>query len=206
MTSFRSCTVFTIQKQGWHHWQSLIRWEISAVVEIPDFDESAIALVRAKRLSRIENLSHGMMIHQKNPLRTGFEPAREYPIGFQVQRLNHSAIAADDSYRSQTPLKFKGHHQWRLVRDSDVMALTLIRPSRSDSRLSSSSLRRICSAEKPFLDNIPLKSRVNFFKSSLIFLVLLMLHVEEFAAGITWSVQLGVVKPITIDDQSIIWN
>ena len=34
------------------------------------------------------------MIHQKNPLRTGFEPAREYPIGFQVQRLNHSAIAA----------------------------------------------------------------------------------------------------------------
>ena len=30
----------------------------------------------------------------KLPLRTGFEPAREYPIGFQVQRLNHSAIAA----------------------------------------------------------------------------------------------------------------
>ena len=27
-------------------------------------------------------------------LRTGFEPAREYPIGFRVQRLNHSAIAA----------------------------------------------------------------------------------------------------------------
>ena len=30
----------------------------------------------------------------KNSLRTGFEPAREYPIGFRVQRLNHSAIAA----------------------------------------------------------------------------------------------------------------
>ena len=27
-------------------------------------------------------------------LRTGFEPVREDPIGFQVQRLNHSAIAA----------------------------------------------------------------------------------------------------------------
>ena len=30
----------------------------------------------------------------KKTLRTGFEPAREDPIGFQVQRLNHSAIAA----------------------------------------------------------------------------------------------------------------
>ena len=29
-----------------------------------------------------------------NSLRAGFEPAREYPIGFQVQRLNHSAITA----------------------------------------------------------------------------------------------------------------
>ena len=28
------------------------------------------------------------------PLRAGFEPARGNPIGFQVQRLNHSAIAA----------------------------------------------------------------------------------------------------------------
>ena len=27
-------------------------------------------------------------------LRVGFEPTREDPIGFQVQRLNHSAIAA----------------------------------------------------------------------------------------------------------------
>ena len=27
-------------------------------------------------------------------LRAGFEPAREDPIGFQVQRLNHSAITA----------------------------------------------------------------------------------------------------------------
>ena len=30
----------------------------------------------------------------KSALRAGFEPARETPIGFQVQRLNHSAIAA----------------------------------------------------------------------------------------------------------------
>ena len=31
---------------------------------------------------------------KKKSLRAGFEPAREYPIGFRVQRLNHSAIAA----------------------------------------------------------------------------------------------------------------
>ena len=31
---------------------------------------------------------------QKCSLRAGFEPAREDPIGFQVQRLNHSAITA----------------------------------------------------------------------------------------------------------------
>ena len=30
-------------------------------------------------------------------LRAGFEPARGDPIGFQVQRLNHSAITAVDS-------------------------------------------------------------------------------------------------------------
>ena len=30
----------------------------------------------------------------KDSLRAGFEPAREDPIGFQVQRLNHSAITA----------------------------------------------------------------------------------------------------------------
>ena len=29
----------------------------------------------------------------KTTLRAGFEPARGNPIGFQVQRLNHSAIA-----------------------------------------------------------------------------------------------------------------
>ena len=32
--------------------------------------------------------------HQKHTLRAGFEPARGDPIGFQVQRLNHSAITA----------------------------------------------------------------------------------------------------------------
>ena len=31
------------------------------------------------------------------PLRAWFKPTRENPIGFQVQRLNHSAIAADTS-------------------------------------------------------------------------------------------------------------
>ena len=33
---------------------------------------------------------------KKLPLRAGFEPARGNPIGFRVQRLNHSAIAATD--------------------------------------------------------------------------------------------------------------
>ena len=33
----------------------------------------------------------------KLSLRAGFEPAREDPIGFQVQRLNHSAITAHDT-------------------------------------------------------------------------------------------------------------
>ena len=32
--------------------------------------------------------------NEKLSLRAGFEPAREDPIGFQVQRLNHSAITA----------------------------------------------------------------------------------------------------------------
>ena len=31
---------------------------------------------------------------QNVSLRAGFEPAREDPMGFQVQRLNHSAITA----------------------------------------------------------------------------------------------------------------
>ena len=31
------------------------------------------------------------------PPRAGFEPTRESSIGFQVQRLNHSAIAAERS-------------------------------------------------------------------------------------------------------------
>ena len=33
-------------------------------------------------------------IGNKISLRAGFEPARENPIGFRVQRLNHSAITA----------------------------------------------------------------------------------------------------------------
>ena len=33
-------------------------------------------------------------VAKKFSLRAGFEPAREDPIGFQVQRLNHSAITA----------------------------------------------------------------------------------------------------------------
>ena len=32
---------------------------------------------------------------EAHTLRAGFEPAQGYPIGFQVQRLNHSAITAN---------------------------------------------------------------------------------------------------------------
>ena len=38
--------------------------------------------------------------HKDHTLRAGLEPARGDPIGFQVQRLNHSAIAAVDSKTS----------------------------------------------------------------------------------------------------------
>ena len=37
---------------------------------------------------------HMTYLQFKITLRAGFEPTREDPIGFQVQRLNHSAIAA----------------------------------------------------------------------------------------------------------------
>ena len=37
---------------------------------------------------------NGPTCRKKYSLRAGFEPAREDPIGFQVQRLNHSAITA----------------------------------------------------------------------------------------------------------------
>ena len=43
-------------------------------------------------LRRIEDLS--TLPLQNVSLRAGFEPAREDPMGFQVQRLNHSAITA----------------------------------------------------------------------------------------------------------------
>ena len=39
------------------------------------------------------------MLKKEQTLRAGFEPARGDPIGFQVQRLNHSAIAADETNR-----------------------------------------------------------------------------------------------------------
>ena len=36
----------------------------------------------------------------ESTLRTEFEPAREYPIEFRVQRLNQSAIAANEENNS----------------------------------------------------------------------------------------------------------
>ena len=39
-------------------------------------------------------LAWSLKLKKNYSLWTGFEPAREKPIGFQVQRLNHSAITA----------------------------------------------------------------------------------------------------------------
>ena len=41
------------------------------------------------------------VLEEKVTLWTGFEPVREYPIGFRVQRLNHSAITATNVMASQ---------------------------------------------------------------------------------------------------------
>ena len=46
-------------------------------------------------------------------LRTGFEPVREDPIGFQVQRLNHSAIAA--ALTTQTSLYITEHWEQKVA-------------------------------------------------------------------------------------------
>ena len=46
---------------------------------------------KAKKLT--EELRNGSLnIAKRVSSRTGFEPVRENPIGFRVQRLNHSAI------------------------------------------------------------------------------------------------------------------
>ena len=55
------------------------------MVELCSFDKFLI----------YNNFSTLSQLRVKNQsLRAGFEPAREYPIGFRVQRLNHSAITA----------------------------------------------------------------------------------------------------------------
>ena len=55
------------------------------MVELCSFDKFLI----------YNNFSTLSQLKVKNQsLRAGFEPAREYPIGFRVQRLNHSTITA----------------------------------------------------------------------------------------------------------------
>ena len=49
---------------------------------------------------------------KKRTLRAGFEPAREYPIGFQVQRLNHSAIAAGYMPTKTSKIKAQNICHW----------------------------------------------------------------------------------------------
>ena len=55
-----------------------------------DWANRALVMMNAPQ----EELTETIVLPFKSSLRAGFEPAREIPIGFQVQRLNHSAIAA----------------------------------------------------------------------------------------------------------------
>ena len=47
-------------------------------------------------------------------LRAGFEPAREDPIGFQVQRLNHSAITAPEEFARLNGVRSFRYYFWKL--------------------------------------------------------------------------------------------
>ena len=55
----------------------------------------SLGCLRVQVLVRVPNFFRIYFWKKKDrTLRAGFEPAREIPIGFQVQRLNHSAITA----------------------------------------------------------------------------------------------------------------
>ena len=56
----------------------------------------SLSCLRVQVLVRVPSQLLGNIYLKKKDrtLRAGFEPAREIPIGFQVQRLNHSAITA----------------------------------------------------------------------------------------------------------------
>ena len=56
------------------------------------FNDSKKILMPNIRITYIQNRKK-----TSYPLRAGFKPTRENPIGFQVERLNHSAIAAERS-------------------------------------------------------------------------------------------------------------
>ena len=51
----------------------------------------------------------------KRTLRAGFEPARETPIGFQVQRLNHSAITAPVHFVRLNGVHSFCYYFWKLI-------------------------------------------------------------------------------------------
>ena len=52
---------------------------------------------------------------KKRSLRAGFEPAREDPIGFQVQRLNHSAITAPVHFERLNGVHSFCYYIWKLI-------------------------------------------------------------------------------------------
>ncbi|CAH3034658.1 unnamed protein product, partial [Porites lobata] len=70
-----------------------------------DFESNALTTRPSQRLTRIAldvlSVHHHVLFYHENSQKqskyaidAGFEPARGDPIGFQVQRLNHSTIAA----------------------------------------------------------------------------------------------------------------
>ena len=61
----------------------------------------------------VHQIKKQMVQNMKMALRAGFEPARETPIGFQVQRLNHSAIAA--ALTTQTSLHITEHWEQKVA-------------------------------------------------------------------------------------------
>ena len=74
--------------------RSYIHFETLFLDEL-EGDKSKSETKRAKRkVERKKTKNNNNKKQNKHTLRAGFEPAREDPIGFQVQRLNHSAIAA----------------------------------------------------------------------------------------------------------------
>ena len=60
-------------------------------------------------------LGHDGSTKKTYSLRAGFEPAREDPIGFQVQRLNHSAITAPVHFARLNGVHSFSYYFWKII-------------------------------------------------------------------------------------------